>query len=130
MATYSIDTAEAIKHLKRHGFEEEQAEAIVHTFGRTQDDLVSKQDLELVIEKLRKDLTGEIQQVRTDLTSDIQKVQTNLNTAVGELSECITKTREDLSSQMSSQLKWIIGTVIGVAGLLLAAIALLVGGSG
>ena len=74
MATYSIDTAEAI----------------VNTFGRTQDDLVRKQDLDLAIERLRK----------------------------------------DLSEQMSSQFKWIIGTVIGVAGLLLAAIALLVGGSG
>ena len=90
MATYSIDTAEAIKHLKHNGFEEQQAEAIVNTFGRTQDDLVSKQDLNLEIEGLRK----------------------------------------DLSEQMSSQFRWIIGTVIGVAGLPLAAIALIVCGNG
>ena len=90
MATYTIDTAEAIKHLKQNGFEEQQAEAIVNTFARTQDDLVSKQDLDLAIERLRK----------------------------------------DLSDQMSSQFKWIIGTIIGVAGLLLAAIAMFVGGAG
>ena len=75
-----------------------------------------------------------IEKLRTDLTGEIQKVQTNLNTAVGELSERITKTREDLSSQIGSQLKWIIrtgvATFIDVAGLWLAAIALLVGGSG
>lgn len=90
MSTYTIDTAEAIKHLKQNGFEEQQAEAIVNTFARTQDDLVSKQDLDLAIERLRK----------------------------------------DLSDQMSSQFKWIIGTIIGVAGLLLAAIAMFVGGAG
>ena len=116
MATYSIDTAEAIKHLKQNGFEEQQAEAIVHTFGRTQDDLVSKKDLDLAIEGLRKDLTGEIQTVRTDLTGEIQKV------------------RDD----MSSQFKWIIGivlggflaTFLGVIGLVIALLNMAGGGAG
>lgn len=109
MATYSIDTAEAIKHLKQNGFEEQQAEAIVHTFGRTQDELVSKKDLDLAIEKLRTDLTGEIQRVR-----------------------------DDLGSQMSSQFKWLIGivlgafltTFLGVIGLVIAVINLAGGGAG
>ena len=116
MATYSIDTAEAIKHLKQNGFEEQQAEAIVNTFARTQDDLVSKKDLDLAIEGLRKDLTGEIQKVRTDLTGEIQKV------------------RGDLSSQF----RWTIGivlsaflaTFLGAIGLVIVVLNMAGGGAG
>ena len=112
MATYSIDTAEAIKHLKQNGFEEKQAEAIVQTFGRTQDDFVNKHDLNEAVNELR----GEMKDLRIGLT------------------ERITETREDLSAQMSSQLKWIIGTVLatflGVVGLLFAVITMFVGGAG
>ena len=145
MATYSIDTAKAIDNLVANGVEEKQARAIVETFILTQDDLLSKKDLDLALQKLRTDLTDEIQTVRTDLTDEIQKVRTDMTGEIqkfrtdktGEiqkfrtdLTNLVTKFREDLSSQMSAQFKWIIGTVIGVNGLLFAVIAMFVYGLG
>ena len=103
MATYCIDTAKAFDNLVDNGVEEKQARAIVETFSRTQDDLASKQDLDLAMEKLGTDLTGEIQKVRTDLSGEMQKVRTDLT---GEMQ----KVRTD----MSSQFKWMIGTFIAI----------------
>ena len=107
--TYSIDTAKAIDNLVKNGVQEKQARAIVETFSLTQDELISKKDLDLVIEKLRTDLTGEIQKVR-----------------------------EDLSAQMSSQFRWTIGivlsaflaTFLGVIGLVIAVLNMAGGGAG
>ena len=105
MATYIIDTAEAIKHLKQHGFKEEQAEAIVHTFGRTQDDLVSKKDLDLAIEGLRKDI--EHLATREELKNHMLDVKDQMI---------------DIQKQMNTQLKWIVVSIFGAAGLLFAAL--------
>ena len=66
MATYSIDTAAAIKHLKQNGFEEQQAEAIVHTFGRTQDDLVSKHDLDAAVNAITKEMNEKFSEVHLE----------------------------------------------------------------
>ena len=46
MTTYSIDTAAAIKRMAKAGFSQEQAEAIVETFVRSKDALITKADLD------------------------------------------------------------------------------------
>ena len=45
MATYTIDTAAAIKKLIGSGMPEAQAEAVVHTFAETQDEVATKGDI-------------------------------------------------------------------------------------
>lgn len=65
MTTYSIDTAKAIDNLVKNGVEEKQAKAIVDTFSLTQDDLVSKHDLDEAIREVKeeiKDLRFEMQE--------------------------------------------------------------------
>jgi hypothetical protein len=45
MSTVTFDTAAGIRHLREHGFTEEQAEAIVHTLREAQAELATKADL-------------------------------------------------------------------------------------
>ena len=45
MATYTIDTAAAIKKLIGSGMPEAQAEAVVHTFAEAQDEVATKGDI-------------------------------------------------------------------------------------
>ena len=47
MPTYSINTAEAIEHLVESGMPATQAKAVVQTFAESQDQPVTKSDLEL-----------------------------------------------------------------------------------
>lgn len=65
MTTYSIDTAKAIDNLVKNGVEQKQAKAIVETFSLTQDNLVSKHDLDEAIREVKeeiKDLRFEMQE--------------------------------------------------------------------
>ena len=61
MATVIFDTLELTGKLKEAGFAPEQAEAVVRAISAAQEDLVTKADLEQVLE-------GKLAPIRTDLT--------------------------------------------------------------
>lgn len=48
MASYSIDTAEAITRLEETGLSHDQAQAIVATFAKSNEQVATKADLEVL----------------------------------------------------------------------------------
>jgi sirohydrochlorin ferrochelatase len=74
MTTVTFDTAAGIRHLREHGFTEEQAEAIVQTLREAQAELVSREYLSSEIKVLERDLklwTGKLAALTVTLTSVI-----------------------------------------------------------
>lgn len=100
MTTYSIDTAKAIDNLVKNGVEEKQAKAIVETFSLTQDNLVSKHDLDEAIREVK----DEIQTLRHEVKEEIKDL------------------RFEMQERFNAQLKWMIGVFFAGFGLLFAAL--------
>jgi hypothetical protein len=56
MATITFDTLELTESLKRVGISAEQAEAVVRAIAKAQDQLVTKNDLDVALYPIRTDL--------------------------------------------------------------------------
>ncbi len=115
-----FDTLEYSKALQDAGMDRTLAELIAkkqrEAFEEVLDarKLVTKQDLQLEIEKVRADLTQNIEKVRSDLKLDIEKLR-------GEFRTEIEKSRAEATKMNHSMLKWMIGIWASMGlGLLLA----------
>ena len=134
----AFDTLEYSKALQDAGMDRTLAELIARkqreAFEEVLDarKLVTKQDLQLEIEKVRADLTQNIEKVRSDLTQSIEKVRADLTLDMeklrGEFRTEIEKTRAEIEKSRAeaakmnhSMLKWMIGIWASMGlGLLLA----------
>ena len=92
MATYLVNTADAIESLVDTGMPQDQAKAVVQIFAETQEELVTKSDLSLVEERL---------------SSKIQVLDTKLQTIDVKI-----------DSMKSKVITWVLGGMIGAAGLI------------
>ena len=141
----AFDTLEYSKALQDAGMDRTLAELIakkqseVFENVRNPRQLVTKQDLQLEIEKVRAevekvrgetekvraDLTQNIEKVRADLTQNIEKVRSDLKLDMeklrGEFRTEIEKSRAEAAKMNHSMLKWMIGIWASMGlGLLLA----------
>ena len=83
--------------------------------------LVTKQDLQLEIEKVRAEIEkvrGETEKVRSDLTQSIEKLRADAERTHGELRLEIEKVRAEITRFSHQQLKWFLGFGIACAALL------------
>ena len=81
MATYSIDTAAAIRKLKEAQCDEPLAEAIVEIVAASHDEIAPKTDLEVVrkdIERLEASTKTDLEVVRSDLRAELAKLHTQV----------------------------------------------------
>jgi len=76
MATITFDSLKISDKLKASGFSAEQAEAVVRVIAETQDELVTKKDLQLALDQV-------ISPIKADLL--VLKWAVGLNTALGLL---------------------------------------------
>lgn len=56
MTTVTFDTLDLVDRLKTAGFQAEHAEAVVRVIAKSQDELVTKRDLQIELAPLRADL--------------------------------------------------------------------------
>lgn len=94
MASYSIDTAAAIRKLKNAQCDEPLAEAIVEIVAARHDEIATKTDLELVEERLG----TQIKELRVELKTDVADLRT------------------EVAKQHSQIILWIVGTGIALFG--------------
>ena len=89
----ALDTHKAVKKLKKVGFDEAQAEAVVRMVGEAFDDSVATKvdiaELRIEIQEVR----GEIQEVRGEIQEvrgEIREVRTELRAEIRDLEQRMT----------------------------------------
>ena len=89
----ALDTHKAVKKLKKVGFDEAQAEAVVRMVGEAFDDSVATKvdiaELRIEIQEVRgeiREVRGEIQEVR----GEIREVRTELRAEIRDLEQRMT----------------------------------------
>ena len=144
----SFDTHAAVVSLVDSGMPERQAETVVRLQVRLiEQHFATKADVDTVnstvesarqestdkIESARQELTDKIESVRQELTDKIESVRQDLNGKIeslrqevdGKLESLRQEVKADLASLKSELIKWMVGTNIAFATLLIAAIKVL-----
>ena len=136
MNMLSFDTHAAVKELRELGMVESQAEGIVNIVTRGNDqrlgELATKAELKELrseIGNLKTELRSEIAQLGTELRSEIAQLGTELRSAIAEQGatlrgEMATYQTEIVKGQQIGT-RWMMGTMFGLAGVVLAVVKLL-----
>ncbi len=117
MATITFDTLKLARKLEAAGFPHAQAadtaEALADSLGEVSD-LATKVDLV----ELKVELKADMAELRTELKTEMAELRTELKTEMAEL-------RAEIRGELNTHLRWIVGTIIAVAALAVAASKLL-----
>lgn len=124
------DTHSFVKEMEAAGMPQPVAEAFVKNYTKyLLGNLATKQDIESLraatgkdIENLRAATQKDIAGVQKDIAG-LQKETAELKKETAGLNKEIVAVRQDLSDKTILIIKWNVGTVLAVAGLLLAAAA-------
>lgn len=129
MATQGFDTHDAYKTLtKNECFDVEQANRIVSVVKQAvTGEVATKADivqLDAKIEQVRTELNAKIEEVRTELNAKIERVRTELNAKIeqaqGDVNSKFQIVRAEIAKQHAQVIKWMVGAVISVAGVVKA----------
>lgn len=113
------DTHSFVKEMEAAGMPQPVAEAFVKNYTKyLLGNLATKQDIEGLQAATQKDIAG----VQKDIAG-LQKETAELKKETAGLNKEIVAVRQDLSDKTILIIKWNVGTVLAVAGLLLAAAA-------
>ena len=122
----SFDTHAAVVSLVDSGMPERQAETVVRLQVRLiEQHFATKADVDTVnstVESARQESTDKIELVRQELTDKIESLRQEL---IDKLESLRQEVKADLASLKSELIKWMIGTNIAFATLLIAAIKVL-----
>ena len=120
------DTHSFVKEMEAAGMPQPVAEAFVKNYTKyLLGNLATKQDIEGLQAATQKDIAGvqkDIAGVQKDIAG-LQKETAELKKETAGLNKEIVAVRQDLSDKTILIIKWNVGTVLAVAGLLLAAAA-------
>lgn len=128
-----IDTLSISKQLQESGLSAKEADAIAMQMGKLIDsDLASKQNLketELTlqrdIEEVRLTLQKDTEEVRLTLQKEIEGVKLTLQKEIEGVRLEIKNTELRILDKMNSQLKWVVGFLVGQAAVIVTLIKLL-----
>ncbi|MDE0406065.1 MAG: hypothetical protein OXI53_12235 [Nitrospira sp.] len=110
------DTHSFVKEMEAAGMPQPVAEAFVKNYTKyLLGNLATKQDIEGLQAATQKDIAG----VQKDIAG-LQKETAELKKETAGLNKEIVAVRQDLSDKTILIIKWNVGTVLAVAGLLLA----------
>ncbi|MDE0154241.1 MAG: hypothetical protein OXS28_01340 [Gammaproteobacteria bacterium] len=114
-AAVTFDTLSAAQALRKSGFEDRQAEAIVTTISKAMNETVAtKSDLELQGSAIRTDLERQGAEIRTDLERQGAEIRTDLERQGAEIRKDLDKqiaaTRKDLEAQGAATRAEIVAT--------------------
>ena len=118
MATQGFDTHDAYKTLTMNEcFDVEQANRIVSVVKQAvTGEVATKADivqLDAKIEQVRTELNAKIERVRTELNAKIEQAQ-------GDVNSKFQIVRAEIAKQHAQVIKWMVGAVISVAGVVKA----------
>ncbi len=122
MANVAFDTLTASKDLHKAGIEMAQAEAIALVVKKSQGDLATKADVDLVRAELGADINlakaalgADIDLVRAELGTDIEKLRTEFDARIKNVESGLT------------WLKWVVGVQMAVT---VGGFGIMIGGFG
>lgn len=118
MNMLAFDTHAAVKRLTAHGLTEEQAESIVSVIGASADQRLSQL-------ATKDELRNEITLLRGEMTTGFAELRGEMATGFAELRSEITGVRGEILSSQNKIILWLMGTMIAIAGLTIAAFKLL-----
>ena len=133
----SFDTHAAVVSLVDSGMPERQAETVVRLQVRLiEQHFATKADVDTVnstVESARQESTDRIESARQELTDKIESVRQDLNGKIeslrqevdGKIESLRQEVKADLALLKSELIKWMIGTNLAFATLLIAAIKVL-----
>ena len=102
-AAVTFDTLASAQALRKSGFEDRQAEAIVTTISKAMSETVAtKSDLELQGSAIRTDLERQGAEIRTDLERQGAATRAEIVATRTDLEKQIAATRTDLEKQLAA----------------------------
>ena len=107
----NFDTYTHINELKKVGFEEEQAAVIIKSLMDSRATDISHLATKEQVMKLEATTKEQISEVRSQLTEQINKLEVSVY--------------KQISDTHANTIKWMVGTMIAFAGIILAGIKLL-----
>ena len=113
MATITFDTLKLARKLEAAGFPQRQA---ADTSAALAESLSEVSDL-----ATKADLAG----LRAELKADMAELRSELKADMGELRAGMAGLRAEVRGEQNTHLRWIVGTMIGIAALAVAAAKLL-----
>ncbi len=136
----AFDTYQYVKDLKAAGFTEAQAEVQANWLKiLVENDLATKQDLELTKAELKRDIElvrQDLELAKAELKRDIKELDTKIETTKAELKHDIELTKAELQRDLKGLdarieaskvelLKWLIGLMIAQTGVIIAIVKLM-----
>ncbi len=115
--TAPLDTLRIAKRLKDVGFSEAQAEAVTDVLSATRDADLSQLATKTDLAALRADLTGQLAATNTDIAALRTASKTDLALLQSQIETALATTKAEI-------IRWVFGTALGLAAMLIAAVKL------
>jgi DNA-binding transcriptional regulator YhcF (GntR family) len=113
----AFDTYTHINELKKAGFNEEQAAVIIKSLVDSRETDISHLATKEQVNKLEASTKEHISEVKTQLIERMGKLEVSVHKEIADLHKAISDTH-------TSTLKWMVGTIVAFAGIILAGIKL------
>jgi Protein of unknown function (DUF1640) len=124
MTTIAFDTLKLARKLEAAGFPQKQAAdttaALAESLGEVSG-LATKADLA----ELRTELKADMVELRAELKADMAELRAELKADMAELKADMGGLRAEIRGELNTHLRWIVGTILAVAALAVAASKLL-----
>jgi ribosomal protein L29 len=124
MTTIAFDTLKLARKLEAAGFPQKQAAdttaALAESLGEVSG-LATKADLA----ELRTELKADMAELRAELKADMAELRAELKADMAELKADMAGLRAEIRGELNTHLRWIVGTILAVAALAVAASKLL-----
>ena len=120
----AFDTYTHINELKKAGFNEEQAAVIIKSLLDSRETDISHLATKEQVAKLETSTKEQVAKLETSTKEQIFEVKTQINTLDKKIDVSVAKLEAMILDTHASSLKWMVGTMIALVGIIIAAIKL------
>jgi ribonuclease BN (tRNA processing enzyme) len=124
IAVYNFDTHEFVKELKKAGFKENQAEIIVKMLSKSREydvaHLVTKEQVKELERLIEEKAEKKFKALEKIIEEKFQTLEKEVNVNKEAMNAAATKAQ--LANLQTELIKWAVGSIVGITGLLLGLI--------
>lgn len=123
-----FDTYTHINELKKAGFKEEQAAVIIKSLMDSRETDISHLATKEQVRKLETSTKEQVRKLEASTKEQVSKLEASTNARFAIIEERISSLRNEMKAMIldthTSTLKWMVGTMIALVGIIIAAIKL------